>query len=161
MAADESINENELISNVVPNDMNEGSLLGDIDVIRNYGTILGSIVHHDIPIHDLKEVIPQTPTEFAVFYDSISKELYSNSQRKPFHYADSLIALFAFRDSSDFFIRFLNMYYIADIDNSSEEYMENLFYEVDFAIEANYTKFIKIFNSMSKYQKECFSSFVK
>lgn len=57
MAADESINENELISNVVPNDMNEGSLLGDIDVIRNYGTILGSIVHHDIPIHDLKEVI--------------------------------------------------------------------------------------------------------
>ena len=53
------------------------------------------------------------------------------------------------------------MFYIADIDNSSEEYMENLFYGVDFAIDANYSKFIEMFNSMNDIQKECFSIFVR
>lgn len=138
--------------------------VGDINKTRNYSAVLGNIMQQDIlsiTLYDLEEVIPQTPKEFAVFYDSVSKETTLHRLERPYHIADSLIALYAFRDSGEFFIRYLNMYYISDIDNSDEVYMENLFYGVDFAIDANYTKFIKIFDSMSNAQKEIFSEFVK
>ncbi len=136
----------------------------DINETRNYKTVLDIIMQQDIsliPSNKLEEVIPRTSKEFAIFYDLFSKETSPSRIERPYHIADSLIALYAFRDSGDFFIRYLNMYYISDIDNSDEVYMENLFYGVDFAIDANYTEFIRIFNSMSNAQKECFSSFVK
>ena len=160
-ATNESINKHELISPVEKNDMIEESLLRNNDIARNYSAILGDVMHRNISLQDLEEVIPQTSNEFAIFYDSMSKETSPNAQRAPFHHADSLIAILAFRDSGEFFIRYLNMFYIADIDNSSEEYMENLFYGVDFAIDANYSKFIEMFNSMNDIQKECFSIFVR
>ena len=132
---------------------------------RNYRNILDSFYsiylnNGKLKAVELEEIMPRTKREFKIYYNRYCSENIIPKRQSYLHYADSLIGIYSYRDSSNLLYFYLNMYRLLDNNYMDEGYLEDFFYGVDFATEKNEKKFKCFYYSLDKKQRETFSSFM-